>query len=149
MKDPATGTLYLPFKILVGDEAKTARTELGDKAGLIEIDVFEEGTAKAQGEQQMQISARGIPPSKEAKARESYRSLRKALLASANLKTKTVASRDPKTLKVAKRELIVEDKDKKTVGSKLKVVDFNATTPVAHLVVKVIAKEAQPAEGGE
>src|SRR5262249_40195316 len=33
----------LPFKILVGAEAKKAKEEMADKAGLIEVDVFEEG----------------------------------------------------------------------------------------------------------
>ena len=58
--------------------------DLGDKAGLIEMDVFEEGST----EPDLQVSPRGLPPSKDKVARETYKGLRTALLQSSGLKVK-------------------------------------------------------------
>jgi hypothetical protein len=120
----------LKFAVLVGDEAKQAIAQLGDKAGLIEVDVFEEAEAAPGGADEMQISARGLRPRDEHKARASYASLRKALLKSAGLKTTTVA----------KREVIVPDKGDASTADDLKVVKFESRL-VGGLSIKVLPKE--------
>ena len=53
------------------------KEQLGDRAGLIEIDVFAEGEV---AQEEVAISARGLPPSKEKQSRGSYRVLRTTLL---------------------------------------------------------------------
>jgi hypothetical protein len=124
---------YLPFKVLVGDEAKAAKEELSDKAGLIEVDVFEQGAE----EQDMMVSGKGMPRSKEQKARESYVSLRSALLKAARLKTVDA----PAGPSVVKREIIVVDKSATVEAPALKVVAFDNPTLVAHIAIKVVAPE--------
>jgi len=124
---------YLPFKVVVGDEAKAAKEELSDKAGLIEVDVFEQGAE----EQDMMVSGKGMPRSKEQKARESHVSLRSALLKAARLKTVDA----PAGPSVVKREIIVVDKSATVEAPPLKVVAFDNPTLVAHIAIKVVAPE--------
>src|SRR5262249_33545105 len=93
-----------PFVVLVGAEAKKAKERLGDKAGLLEIDVFAEGE---ETDDELEISARGMPPAKdkekekEAKA-QSYKAVRTSLLKDAKLKTETT---------VNKKVILVPDKE--------------------------------------
>ncbi len=118
-----------PFKILTGDAAKSAREQLGDKAGEILINVFEEGVDAPE----MEIS-RGLRGHTSKVARGSLHSLQRSLMASAKLK------RTVKTVAGKKRELIVEDTEaaqKDTAA--LKAVDFKkGSSAVASLVIKVI-----------
>jgi hypothetical protein len=77
-----------------------------------------------------------LPPSKEKKARESYVSLRSALIKSARLKT----------TQVVKREVIVPDptaQPQPTTG-KVTLVDFDKPMLVAHLAIKVVPNEPKP-----
>jgi hypothetical protein len=129
---PAGKPTLLPFKVLVGDEAKVMKAQLGDKYGLIEVDVFAEGAVKNED---LQVSAKGLPPSKDRPARASYKALRTALLKNAKLKTTTVA----------KREVIVPDKEAAGDAGSIKVVEF-AGYSVGHLVVKILPKEDKPSD---
>jgi len=131
---PAVKTTLLPFKVLVGAEAKTVKDELGDKFGLIEIDVFAEGEVQENNDT-LVVSAKGLPPAKEKSSRGSYKALRTALLKNAKLKT---------TL-VAKREVIVPDKQAIQPTGPINVVDFTGYA-VGHLVVKVVPKEDKPSD---
>jgi hypothetical protein len=119
----------LPFKVLVGSEARMAKEELLEKAGLIEVDVFEVGSEKPEPK----ISARGLPPSEEKLARESYVRLRDDLIRAARLKTK----------RVEKREIIVPDEsalpDGPVEGARL--IDFDNPQLLARIAVKVIPAE--------
>ena len=119
----------LPFKVLVGEEARNMKVDLGDRFGLIEIDVFAEGKPEEPDEELM-VSARGLPPSKEKQARGSYKALRTALLVNARLKTTMVAS----------REVIVPDREAARRTGPVKVVDFTGHA-VGRLTVKVVPKE--------
>jgi hypothetical protein len=125
-----------PFKVLVGDAANEAKEQLGDKAGLLEVDVFAEG-AESGGDDALAISARGLPPSKdkekdkdkEAKP-QSYKAVRASLLKDAKLKTETT---------VAKREVIVPDREA-IKADKFKTVDFEGHS-VGRLAVKIVPRE--------
>jgi hypothetical protein len=112
-----------PIKVLVGEDARKAREAYGDKAGLIEVDVYEEGNE----EQPLMVSSKGLPPSKERKMRESYVSLRDAMIKSAGLKRSMVE----------KRELLVPDEES-TKEAKVTEVPFNKPLLVAHLAIKVV-----------
>jgi hypothetical protein len=126
---------YLPFKVLVGEEANKAREEMNDKAGLIDLDVFEMGDKRTDD---MQISPKGLPPSKEKQARLSYVGLRSALLKSSRLKTKVeVVKRDSV---VIRRELIVPDTTPVDTGD-LKVVDFPNPRLAGRVTIKVVPGE--------
>jgi len=120
------------FEVLVGDEAKAMKEQLGDRAGLLEIDVFAEG---AESDEELEISARGLPPSKdkekekEAKA-ESYKAVRASLLKDARLKTETT---------VNKRLIIVADKEA-IKADKFRTVDFEGHN-VGRLAVRVVPRE--------
>ncbi len=124
-----------PIKVLVGAEAKAARAEFADKAGLIEVDVFQEGNNEE--EQGLAVSARGLPPSKERKARESYVSLRDAMIKSAGLKRSLVA----------KREILVPDEEAKEKGEALEV-PFKNPLLMAHLAVRVVPATADSGDEG-
>jgi hypothetical protein len=124
-----------PIKVLVGAEAKAAREAFADKAGLIEVDVFQEGNNEE--EQSLAVSARGLPPSKERKARESYVSLRDAMIKSAGLKRSLVA----------KREILVPDTET-TEKSEVQEVPFKNARLMAHLAVRVVPAAADSRDEG-
>jgi hypothetical protein len=123
-----------------------AAERLGDKKGLIEIDVFEEaggkkGDAKPDGEKL--FSARGLPPSKQRLARESYQGLRSALLKSAELKS--VVKKEVVAGKVLMREALVPA-EKTEKGPGLKQEDFVNPVPVARLVIKIYRNDEMKAD---
>jgi hypothetical protein len=128
-KAPAGKDVIFPFKVLVGAEASAVRGEMGERTGLIEVDVFEPGNA----EPEQTVSIKGMEPSKEKRARESYGSLRTTLIKSARLKTTTVA----------KREIIHLDKTQtvRDPNSKIKVVEFEKPAFVARVAIRVLAPE--------
>jgi hypothetical protein len=133
-KDRGGKPTVLPFKVLIGDDARKAKAQMGDKAGLIEIDVFAEGPTR-DVEEGKQVSAKGLPPSREKAARRSYKALRTALLKNAKLKT-SVAARGGD-------EVIIPDETRKTTGGPVKEVDFSGYS-VGHLVIKVLPSEKGP-----
>jgi len=124
-----------PFQVLVGEDAAKARGELGDKAGLIDIDVFEAGSKAPDGE----VNQRGLPPSKALKARESYKGLKTALLQSSGLKTKMESRGGVKA-----RELIVPkpESEREEIGAG--VTTFPNPAFVSRVTIKVIPREAAP-----
>ncbi len=134
---PASGPRLKAFKVLVGEAAKAA--ELGEKAGHIDIDVFEEGSAKEDDE--ALISTKGLPPSKEKLARSSYLGLRSALLKSSKLKTEVVKL-DERGGLTTKKEVIVPDKEALVSNAKVTVTDLANPRLVARLTIKVIAPDA-------
>jgi hypothetical protein len=135
-KEGKAKTKVLNFAILVGQEAKLAVSELGDKAGLIEVDVFEEAAGPVSNEDEMQVSARGLKPRKARAARSrGYSAYRKSLLDSAGLRSKLVRG----------REVIVPEKGEGKPGSDLNVVKFESRL-VGGLSIKVLPKEDKPAE---
>lgn len=120
-------TPVLPFKVLVGQEAAAMKAQLGDKYGLIEIDVYAEGKTD---DEDLQVSAKGLPPAKDKAARGSYKALRTALLKSARLKTQTVV----------RKEVIVPDEKAAGTTSGIKQVDFTGYV-VGHLAIRVLPRE--------
>jgi hypothetical protein len=130
----ATKTKVLNFAILVGEEAKQASAELGEKAGLIEVDVFEEAAGPPSNEEEMQLSLRGLKPQQRNKV-TSHAALRKALLKSAGLQSKMLRG----------RELIVPKTGEGTPGADLKVVKFESRL-VGGLSIRVLPREDRPAE---
>jgi hypothetical protein len=126
----------IPFKVMVGEEAKSMLTQLGDKAGIIEIDVFVAGSG-GEEEGDKTVSFRGMRQNKERKARSSHSAYRAALMESARLKTQTKEVRDG-TGKVTKRELIVPDPDKKAPAGDIQVVSFENPRAVGGLTIKVV-----------
>jgi hypothetical protein len=128
-KEEKAKVVIYPFKVLVGSEASLASADMGEKAGLIEVDVFAVGTVQAEAK----ISGRGLPPSKEKLARESYVRLRNDLIRCARLKT----------TRVEKREVIVADpKAALPVPMKgFKLVSFDKPQVIAHVAIKVIPRE--------
>jgi hypothetical protein len=125
-----------PFKVLTGEAAKTARAQLGDRAGLLEIDVFATG---GEDDEVLEISARGLPASKErekekdAKA-QSYKSVRASLLKEAKLRTETNVRTTDK-----RDELLVPDTEA-IKAEKFKTKDFEGHL-VAHLAAKIMPKD--------
>lgn len=122
-----------PFVVLVGDEAKKAKEQLGDKAGLLEVDVFAEGAESDEG---FEISARGLPPAKdkekekEARA-QSYKAVRTSLLKDAKLKTETT--------KTTTKPVLVAD-EKALAADKYDTVDFVGHN-VGRLAVKIVPRD--------
>lgn len=118
-----------PFKILVGDEAKAKREELGDKAGQILISVFDEAM-----EDEMLISkgVRGLKPQQEKTARTDLRSLQRSLMKVAVLKS----------VRKGEREIIVKDEDaEKQLIANLKEVDFKrSSAAIASVPLKIVPK---------
>src|SRR5262249_17955047 len=115
-----------PFKVLVGDEAKQKRSELGDKAGEIQISVFESSSAPAGDPMQISRSLR-IPKTSEAVVRRDLPTLQRNLMKVAAVKrvVRTVEERG----RVYKRELIVKDEDEtKRLSKALESVDFPHTS---------------------
>jgi hypothetical protein len=124
----------IPFKVLVGREARQMKAQLGPRAGLIDVDVFEEGPAR---EAELFISARGLPPSRGKRARSSYLELKRALLGSAGLMTRVVGS----------KELIVPDTRRLEVqNEELKEIPFPNPRLLAHLTIKVVPADLPKGE---
>lgn len=143
-----TKTVTYPFRILVGEEARTMREELGETRGRIDIDVYEEGNAR--GELEMDINPRGLPPSREKEARASYLALRSALLKNANLKTQVVVKdNQPKTGTtqnttpgtLTSREIIVVDRASLSSSEKVKREDFPFPRLVKRMTIEVVPAE--------
>jgi hypothetical protein len=128
---PGPKTTVLPFKVLIGEDAKVMKADLGDKAGLIEIDVFSEGEVKG-GDPDMEVTTKGLPPSKDKAVRRTRGALRSALLKNGKLKTEMVS----------KREVIVPDKEAIAPGGLIKLVDW-PSYPVARLVIKLLPNEGK------
>ena len=122
-----------PFVVLVGADAKAARAEYRDAAGRIDLDVYEEGNAALAVASL--VSSRGLPPSKEKEARGSYLALRSALLKSAKLKTLPVKSDEDL---VAKKEIIVADKDQLRLVRRPDEKDFPSPRLVSRLTIRVV-----------
>jgi len=120
-----------PFTIISGDAAKQAREQLGDKAGLIQVNVFDEVPGE-QPTEEMLISSRGLR-SKLSK-RGDLHAVQTGLMRSALVKRVT------KTEGGKKRELIVEDTDEtKKLMETLKAVEFKkGSAPIASTTIKVI-----------
>jgi hypothetical protein len=130
-----------PFKILVDDAAKAMREQLGDKAGVIQVTVFDQGNSPP--EDTMQVSLRGPSPLVAKRASEKHSTYRAALMRSAALKSKT----EMKTVngRVVKRELIVKDEDEAArQNAALKAVDFSRSTDAPQTVtVRINPKAAK------
>jgi len=127
-------TTTLPFKVFVDDEAKQLSEQLGEKAGLLEVDVFEEVGKK--DETNILVATRGLPPSKEKEARASYHELRSQLLKSNNLITKVVNTKGADGL-VRTREIIEVDRNAQTTGPGVEVVDFKGSLR-ARVGIKIV-----------
>jgi hypothetical protein len=117
----------MPIKVAVGEEAKRAREAYLAKAGLIEVDVFEKGSDEVSDDERPKVSAKGLPPSREQKMRESYVSLREAMIKSAGLKRTRVETRE---------FLVPDDAPSKTTD--LEEVPFKNPMPVASITIKVV-----------
>lgn len=131
------GTKLKDFRVVVGEEAKAMAAELGEKKGLIEIDVFEEGAPK---EEELLISMKGLPPGKDKKAREACLGLRDALLKSNNLKT-VLVKREDGDEKSTKKELIVPDKEAMATDESIKITGFPHARLAARATIKVVAAD--------
>jgi hypothetical protein len=133
----SNGASVKPFTVLVAEDARKIAIELGDKAGLIEIDVFEEGPPKKEV---LLISPKGLPPSKEKEARSSYLGLRSALIKSSKLKTTTVVVKNDAGV-VTKKSIIVPDTDAIDAGQDLETTEFRHPRLVSRLSIKVMPTE--------
>jgi hypothetical protein len=140
------GQMFKPFKILVGQEAQQyTGQQMGDKKGLIEIDVFEQGPEAAGDEAEMFVTPRGLPPSALKSERATFQGLRSALLKNARLKTTTVPVREGAL--VVKREMIVPDDEAIAAeGKSLQVKELPNPMPVGGLTIKVLPAKADDAE---
>lgn len=123
-----------PFGVLVGDEAAKFRSENADTAGLLEVDVFEEGAVEPDPD--LQISPRGLPAGKEKVARETYKGLRTALLQSSGLKTKVVSGGPG----VKSRELIVPTSVEERKAIKGRIKDFPRPALVARIAARIVPR---------
>jgi hypothetical protein len=99
---------------------------------VIEVDVFAEGAETGGDEPNLQVSAKGLPPSKEKLARGSHKALRTALLKSSKLKTETNL--------LTKRAILVPDDTKAKKITGLKKVDFTGHS-VGHVIIKIVPSE--------
>jgi len=120
------------FKVLVGKEAEEAKAQFGEKAGLLEVIVFEEGETETNG---MLIAPRGLPLWQEKRARASYSALRRALMRSSKLTTKIETVR--RDGRVVKRELIVPDEAAMEASGPIEFVSFKGKS-IAELRIKVL-----------
>lgn len=125
---------YAPFKVLVGDEAKQAIDQLGEKAGRIRIEVFD----AASEEETMTISLpRRVPESRIAAARGNLNSLAPVLQKPSRVKTETKT--ETVNGKAVKREIIVADKEALKPHSGLKEVDFAPSgAPLAVELIQIV-----------
>lgn len=131
-----------PFKVLIGDEARAMRDQLGDRAGEIQINVFEQGTPADE----IEISLRG-PKKPDKNARGKLSSLQNAIMRGGLLKK--VVREEKVNNRIVKRELIVkDDAEEARQLQKLKAVDFQRNpAPVGAVVLQVIPK-GSPETGG-
>lgn len=131
-----------PFKVLIGQEAMQMKTQLGDKAGWIDIDVYEQGTEPKQQEQGL-ITPKGLPQSSEKAARATYNGLRGALLKSSQLKAVVKEEKKANGL-VVKRSMIVPDTEAITGSESVKLTNFPNSQFVARVTIKVTPNDAPP-----
>lgn len=126
-----------PFKVLVGDEAKAMIDQLGEKAGRIRVEVFEEAAAEADAAPADRGLPRRIPEAKLAASRRSLDSLSTALRTPA---WKTVTKTETVNGKALKREIIVPDEASLTTGPDLKVAeDYTpAGSPIAAELIQIV-----------
>jgi hypothetical protein len=127
-----------PFKVLVGAGAQKKKIELGDRAGEIQVHVFDPAPADEEPMLVSTRSLRGLRPSGEPEARRDRATLRARLMKEALLKP--VVQTERQGDKVVKREIVVKDEDEeKRLSEKLRAVDFPRTpAPVASRVIKVV-----------
>ncbi len=117
------------FKVLPLDESLAKQPELGDKYGLIEVDVYD---SNGEGEP-YEFTTRGLARSKYIRSRGTLSSLQDALLQSARLKREVRTTKVDG--KVMKRELIVPD-EAAIQAAMLKQVDFPNPTRVGGITIK-------------
>jgi hypothetical protein len=96
----ADGDKVLPFRVLTRKESAAKVSELGDRAGWIDVDVFASGE-EAQEEEQLLVSTRGLP---EGKKPATLAELRKGLL-----KRNNVQIKESSVVRRARGGLIVAD----------------------------------------
>lgn len=127
---------YAPFKVLAGDEARAAAEQLGDKAGRVRVEVFDEGEGGAFAPLSVSLPRR-IPEAKIGAARRSLDTLRPGLLAASRAKVETRT--ETVNGKAIKREIIVPDKDALLPSPDLKEVDFrSAPAPTAAELIRIV-----------
>ncbi|MFO0846581.1 MAG: hypothetical protein U0797_30135 [Gemmataceae bacterium] len=136
------GPKIRPFKVLVGQEAVQMKSQLGDKAGWIDIDVYEQGSEPKQQEQGL-ITPKGLPQSSEKAARATYNGLRSALLKSSQLKAVVKEEKKANGL-VVKRSMIVPDTEAITSSENVKLTNFPNSQFVARVTIKVTPNDAPP-----
>jgi hypothetical protein len=129
---------YAPFKVIVGEEAKTFALQQGDKAGLIRIEVFDEVVEEEGAFSPLTMSLpRRIPEARLKAARESLDTLRPGLLASARAKIETRT--EILNGKAIKREIVVPDKDALKPSPEVKEVEFKAASaPTAVEMIRIV-----------
>lgn len=98
----ADGKEVRPFKVLTSEESLGRVSEMGNRAGWIDIDVFASGEEEQEDEQLM-VSTRGLA---RGKTPGTLKALREGLLKKNNLKVKKVAS---EVRKRTQGGLIVDD----------------------------------------
>jgi hypothetical protein len=131
-----------PFKILVGDEARQMKESLGQKAGDIDIAVFE-STDQPPDADELQVSRgfRGVPNLVAKQARRSFESYQRALLAGSKQKTTKVTRVENGT--AVQREIVIADTDEeKRFNQKLTAVDFPNRKPLGSACIKILPAKA-------
>ncbi len=139
---------YKPFKILVGEDVTTflqqKGEQMGSSKGLIEIDVFENGTHPSdpsEEESHLLITPRGLPPSKVKQARSSFNSLKTELMRNARLKTKVVSRQEGGV--IVKRELIVADDEAIAADQSFRIRNLENPFRAAGLSIRVVPLQQQ------
>lgn len=135
------GLKIRPFKVMIGQEATQTKSQFGDRAGWIDIDVYEQGQEK---QEQAMIAPKGLPPSSEKAARTSYNGLRSALLKSSQLKAVVKEEKKENGL-VVKRSVIVPDTETMNTAENVKLTSFPNSQFVARVTIKVTPNDALPA----
>jgi hypothetical protein len=130
-----------PFKVLVGDEARQMKEQLGQKAGDLDISVFET-TAEASPGDGLAISRglRGLPDRKAKEARRSYESYRRSLMHRSKQKSQTVTT--TVNSKSLRREIVIADTDEeKRANQKLSAVEFPNRKPLGNISIKILPRQ--------
>jgi hypothetical protein len=126
-----------PFGVLVGEEVQRRQEDLGDKAGQIEVTVFE----RDENPMPLVISRnlRGLRPATESDARTSLAALQERLMAEAALKIQVVEEAG------RKRSVVVPDKNRENeIRKGVKSVSFpRSPYPVAYKILKIVPKGAE------
>ncbi len=129
------GNKYRPFRVLIGEEANQMKQQLGDKAGVIDIDVFEAGLEKE--EEETLITLRGLKASKEKLARATYSRLQGSLVKNNQLQVKFVEEKKDNDL-VVKKSLLVPDEKALQSSRKIKLTDFPNSQLTARLSIQIV-----------